>query len=116
VQDKRLLVATGRRVDLKGVGADVLGMDPAARALPIDERMRVANRVWAVADITGKVAFTLIAMYQAGIVVADILGKTRSPADYRPRPSVTFTDPEVGSVGLSQQAAIEAGIRESSNS
>lgn len=110
VQAERLLVATGRRVDLKAIGADVLGVDPLARALPVDERMRVTDRVWAVGDITGKGAFTHITMYQAGIVVADILGKTHPPADYRALPRVTFTDPEVGSVGLSQQAAIDAGI------
>lgn len=110
IKAERLLVATGRRVDLKAFGADVLGIDPSARALPVDERLRVADRVWAVGDITGKGAFTHTAMYQAGIVVADILGKTHLAADYRALPRVTFTDPEVGSVGLSQQAAIDAGI------
>ena len=110
VQAERLLVATGRNVDLKSIGAHVLGIDPKARALPVGERMRVADRVWAVGDITGKGAFTHIAMYQAGIVVADILGKPNLPADYHAVPRVTFTDPEIGSVGMSQQAAIEAGI------
>jgi len=110
VQAERLLVATGRRVDLKAIGADVLGIDPSAKALPVDERLRVSERVWAVGDITGKGAFTHVAMYQAGVVVADILGKPHPPADYRAVPRVTFTDPEVGSVGLSQQAALDAGI------
>ncbi len=110
VKGERLLVATGRRVDLKAIGADVIGIDPKARALPVDERLRVADRVWAVGDITGKGAFTHTAVYQAGIVVADILGKPHEAADYRAVPRVTFTDPEVGSVGMSQQAAIDAGI------
>jgi len=110
VQAERLLVATGRRVDLKSIGADALGIDPLARVLPVDERLRVTDRVWAVGDITGKGAFTHIAMYHAGIVVADILGEPHLPADYRALPRVTFTDPEVGSVGLSQQAAVDAGI------
>ena len=110
VQAERLLVATGRRVDLKAIGADILGIDPSAKALPVDERLRVSERVWAVGDITGKGAFTHVAMYQAGVVVADILDKAHPPADYRAVPRVTFTDPEVGSVGLSQQAALDAGI------
>ncbi len=110
VRAERLLVATGRKVDLKAIGADALGIDPSARALPVDERLRVQDRVWAVGDITGKGAFTHVAIYQAGIVVADILGTSHPPADYRALPRVTFTDPEVGSVGLSQQAAIDAGI------
>lgn len=110
IQAKCLLVATGRRVDLKAIGADVLGIDPSARALPVDERLRVADRVWAVGDITGKGAFTHVAVYQASVVVADILGTAHRSADYRAVPRVTFTDPEVGSVGMSQQAALDAGI------
>ena len=114
---EKLLVATGRRVDLAGVGAGVLGVDPKGRALPVDERLRIiaegsgaGARVWAVGDIAGKGAFTHIAMYQAGIVVADILGEEHFPADYKALSRVTFTDPEIGSVGLSQQAAIDAGV------
>lgn len=110
IHAERLLVATGRTVDLAAIGADVLGIDPTARSLPVDDHLRVADRVWAVGDITGKGAFTHIAMYQAGIVAADILGQPHAPADYHAVPRVTFTDPEVGSVGLSLQAAIDAGI------
>ena len=110
VRAERLLVATGRTVDLAAIGADVLGIDPTARSLPVDDHLRVADRVWAVGDITGKGTFTHIAMYQAGIVTADILDQPHAPADYHAVPRVTFTDPEVGSVGLSLQAAIDAGI------
>jgi pyruvate/2-oxoglutarate dehydrogenase complex dihydrolipoamide dehydrogenase (E3) component len=49
-------------------------------------------------------------MYQADIVVNDILGHVVVPADYRAVPRVTFTDPEIGSVGLSERAAREQGI------
>jgi len=117
VTAERLLVATGRRVDLAAVGADVLGVDvTTARALPVDEHLRVADRVWAVGDITGKGAFTHVSMYQAGIVVADVLGRPHEPAAYHALPRVTFTDPEIGSVGLSEQSAIDAGIRVSAGS
>ncbi len=107
---EQLLVATGRRVDLAAIGADSIGVDPTARSLPVDERLRVTDGVWAVGDVTGKGAFTHTAMYQARIAVADILGEPHSPADYTALPRVTFTDPEVGSVGLSEEAAREAGI------
>ncbi len=110
VRTERLLVATGRRVDLAAVGAAVLGVDPLARAISVDENLRVAERVWAVGDITGKGAFTHVAMYQAGIVIADILGRPHALADYRAVPRVTFTDPEVGAVGMTQQVAIDSGI------
>jgi pyruvate/2-oxoglutarate dehydrogenase complex dihydrolipoamide dehydrogenase (E3) component len=66
--------------------------------------------VWAVGDITGKGAFTHMSMYQADIVVNDILGRPVVPADYRAVPRVTFTDPEIGSVGLSERDARHQGL------
>ena len=71
--------------------------------------LRAAPGVWAIGDVTGVGAFTHISMYQAEIAVDDILGRAGPPADYRALPRVTFTDPEVGSVGLTEQAAREAG-------
>jgi len=104
---ERLLVATGRRADPAAAGLDSVGVDPSARTAPIDERCRVTDGVWAVGDITGQGAFTHVAMYQAGIVIRDILGGGGPVADYRALPRVTFTDPEVGSVGLTEQQARE---------
>jgi len=108
---EQLLVATGRRVDLAGIGADNLGVDTTtARSLPVDDHLRVTDGVWAVGDVTGRGAFTHVAMYQARIAVADILGEPHTPADHAALPRVTFTDPEVGSVGLTAQAARDAGV------
>lgn len=108
---ERLLAATGRRVDLVGIGAEVLGVDvESARSLPVDEHLRVTDGVWAVGDVTGQGAFTHVAMYQAAIVAADILGEPHQPADDHALPRVTFTDPEVGSVGLTVRAARDAGV------
>jgi pyruvate/2-oxoglutarate dehydrogenase complex dihydrolipoamide dehydrogenase (E3) component len=104
---ERLLVATGRRPDLAGLGVGSIGLDESARAIPVDEHQRVADGVWAIGDVTGVGAFTHISMYQAAIAVADILGEEHPPADYRAIPRVTFTDPEVGSVGLTEAAARE---------
>jgi pyruvate/2-oxoglutarate dehydrogenase complex dihydrolipoamide dehydrogenase (E3) component len=67
--------------------------------------------LWAVGDLTGRGAFTHMAMYQAGIAVRDILGQDGPPADYRAVPRVTFTDPEIASVGLTEAQAREAGLR-----
>ena len=105
-----LLVATGRRTDLAGIGAGVLGVDEGARALPVDDHLRVAPGVWAVGDITGHGAFTHMSMYQANIAVHDILGEHVSPAEYHAVPRVTFTDPEIGSVGLSEARARYRGL------
>jgi len=108
---EQLLVATGRRVDLAGIGAEVLGIDvTTARALPVDEHLRVTDGVWAVGDVTGRGAFTHVAMYQSKIATADILGEPHTPADYTALPRVAFTDPEVGAVGLTAGAARDAGI------
>jgi pyruvate/2-oxoglutarate dehydrogenase complex dihydrolipoamide dehydrogenase (E3) component len=107
---ERLLVATGRRIDLAAIGADTIGIDTTARALHVDEHLRVTDGVWAVGDVTGRGAFTHVAMYQSKIATADILGEPHTPADYSALPRVTFTDPEVGSVGLSTAAARDAGI------
>jgi pyruvate/2-oxoglutarate dehydrogenase complex dihydrolipoamide dehydrogenase (E3) component len=101
----RLLVATGRRPDLAGLGVATVGLDESARAIPVDGRMRAAEGVWAIGDVTGVGAFTHVSMYQAAIAVDDILGVPGPPADYRALPRVTFTDPEVGSVGLTEEAA-----------
>jgi pyruvate/2-oxoglutarate dehydrogenase complex dihydrolipoamide dehydrogenase (E3) component len=107
VEAERLLVATGRRTDLAAVGLDTVGVDVDATAVPTDDRCRVTDGVWAVGDMTGKGAFTHVSMYQAGIVVRDVLGQDGPAADYRAVPRVTFTDPEVGSVGLSEAQARE---------
>jgi pyruvate/2-oxoglutarate dehydrogenase complex dihydrolipoamide dehydrogenase (E3) component len=109
VTGEKLLVATGRRSDLAGLGVAALGLDDEAKALPVDGRMRVQPGVWAVGDITGQGAFTHVAMYQARICVADILGRPIDEADYRALPRVTFTNPEIGSVGLTEAAARKAG-------
>ena len=107
---ERLLVATGRRAGLHGLGVAAAGVDSAAGAVPVDGWMRAADGVWAIGDITGKGAFTHVSMYQAAIAAANILGQDGPPADYRAVPRVTFTDPEIGSVGLTEAQAREQGL------
>jgi pyruvate/2-oxoglutarate dehydrogenase complex dihydrolipoamide dehydrogenase (E3) component len=102
---EKLLVATGRKADLSKLGLDTIGLDPTARSIDVDDRLRATDQVWAVGDVTGKGAFTHVAMYQAAIVVREILGQDGPPADYRALPRVTFTDPEIGSAGLTESQA-----------
>ncbi|MET1059008.1 MAG: NAD(P)/FAD-dependent oxidoreductase [Nocardioides sp.] len=103
----KLLVAAGRTPNLAGIGLESLGLDEHARVLETDERMRAGEKLWAVGDITGKGAFTHVSMYQAAVAVRDILGKDGPWADYRAVSRVTFTSPEVASVGLSEAKARE---------
>ena len=106
----RLLVAAGRRPNLHDIGLETVGLDPSARSLETDERMRAGERLWAIGDITGKGAFTHMSMYQAGIAVRDLTGTDGPWASYHAVPRVTFTDPEVGSVGMTEQQARDARL------
>jgi pyruvate/2-oxoglutarate dehydrogenase complex dihydrolipoamide dehydrogenase (E3) component len=110
VTGERLLVATGRQARLGDLGLETLGLDPTARFLSTDERMRAAEKVWAVGDVTGHGAFTHMAMYEADVAVRDILDQGGPAADYRAVSRVTFTDPEIGAVGRTEQQARDAGV------
>ncbi len=107
----QLLVATGRRADLAGLGLDAVGVDSSARWLKTDEQMRVADGLWAVGDLTGHGAFTHVAMYQSKIAARSILGQPGPAARYHAVPRVTFSDPEVGAVGLTEAQARDRGLR-----
>jgi pyruvate/2-oxoglutarate dehydrogenase complex dihydrolipoamide dehydrogenase (E3) component len=107
---ERLLVATGRRVDLSGIGLEAAGLDGASRFIPVDERMRAADGVWAMGDVTGRGLFTHVGLYQSAIVAAELLGRKHPPARYDAVPRGTFTDPEVGAVGFTESAARQAGL------
>ncbi|MEO6791864.1 MAG: NAD(P)/FAD-dependent oxidoreductase [Ornithinibacter sp.] len=106
----RLLVAAGRRPNIFDIGLETVGLDPQAATVETDARMRAGERLWAIGDIVGKGAYTHMSMYEADVALADILGRDRSEAQFHAVPRVTFTDPEVGSVGLSEQQARDAGI------
>ena len=105
----RLLVATGRTVDLSGLGLESAGIDAGGRFVEVDDTMRAADGVWAMGDVTGKAMFTHVALHQGAIVAAGILGENPDPARYDAVPRVTFTDPEVGAVGRTESEAQAAG-------
>ncbi|MFC5181987.1 dihydrolipoyl dehydrogenase family protein [Actinomadura harenae] len=108
---ERLLVAAGRRPNLRDLGLEHYGVDETARAVPVDDHLRAADGLWAIGDITGKGAFTHMSMYQSAIAVRSILGEDGPPATYHAVPRVTFTDPEIGAVGLTEAQAREQGLR-----
>ena len=107
---ERLLVATGRKADLAAFGAAAAGLDDRARFVNTDRRQRAAPGVWAIGDITGQGAFTHMSIYQAKIAVADILGRPHHEAETHAVPRVTFTDPEIGAVGLTEAQARDKGL------
>lgn len=105
-----LLVAAGRTPNLDGLGLEAIGLDPDARVLEPDGQMQVAPGVWALGDVTGKGPFTHVSMYQSEVAARAILGEPGPDAAYHAVPHVTFTDPEIGGVGMTEAAAREAGI------
>jgi dihydrolipoamide dehydrogenase len=98
LEAQRLLVATGRRPNVERLGLDGLGLQISGRGVEVDERLRAAENVWAIGDVTGVAQFTHVGKYQARIAAADMAGR-RAKADYRAIPAGIFTDPEVATVG-----------------
>jgi pyruvate/2-oxoglutarate dehydrogenase complex dihydrolipoamide dehydrogenase (E3) component len=93
---ERVLVATGRTANVDGLDGLALGLSD--RGIVVDERLRAADNVWAVGDVTGIAQFTHVGKYQARIAAYDIAGRD-TRADYRAIPATVFTDPQVATVG-----------------
>jgi dihydrolipoamide dehydrogenase len=94
----RLLVATGRRPRVSGLGLETVGIVADGRGIPVDARLRAAERVWAIGDANGIWQLTHVGKYQARVVAANILGELRE-ANYDAVPRVVFTDPQAAVVG-----------------
>ncbi len=94
----RLLVATGRRPRITGIGLETVGIASDGHGVPVDERLRVADRLWAIGDATGIWNLTHVGKYQGRIVAANILGEPRE-ADYTAVPRAVYTDPQAVAVG-----------------
>jgi pyruvate/2-oxoglutarate dehydrogenase complex dihydrolipoamide dehydrogenase (E3) component len=99
----RLLVATGRRPRVNGIGLETLRMVPDARGIPVDAHLSAGQSLWAIGDVTGIWPLTHVGKYQASIVAANILGEPRE-ANYEAVPRVTFTDPQTAAVGTTEDA------------
>ena len=112
VRGERLVIAVGRRPRSAEIGLETVGVTLDSQRpgpVPIDERCRVADGVWAAGDCTGVMLFTHLAKYQARVAMADMAGRPVA-ADYRAIPRVIFTDPEVAAVGMSESQARDAGL------
>jgi pyruvate/2-oxoglutarate dehydrogenase complex dihydrolipoamide dehydrogenase (E3) component len=106
----KLLVAAGRTPNLDDLGLETVGLDPTARTVEVDERMRAGDGLWVIGDVTGKGAFTHVSMYQSAVARRDILDEDGPAATYHAVPHTTFTDPEVGGVGMTEAQARRAGL------
>jgi pyruvate/2-oxoglutarate dehydrogenase complex dihydrolipoamide dehydrogenase (E3) component len=97
----RLLVATGRAPRVAGLGLESVGVTAGPHGVPVDARLRVGERLWAIGDVTGVRLLTHVGKYQGEVVAANILGEPRE-ANYEAVPSVVYTDPQAASVGVAQ--------------
>ena len=94
----RLLVATGRRPRVHGIGLETVGIEPDPHGLPVDEHLRAGERLWAIGDVTGVWPLTHVGEYEGDVVAENIAGDGR-PANYEAVPRVTYTDPQAAAVG-----------------
>jgi dihydrolipoamide dehydrogenase len=97
----RLLVATGRRPRVAGLGLETVGVQADAHGIPVDSRLRAAERLWAIGDANGIRLLTHVGKYQGEVVAANILGESRE-ANYEAIPDVVYTDPQAASVGAAE--------------
>jgi len=96
----RLLVCTGRRLRVDGIGLESVGVTPDERGIPVDAHLRAGERLWAIGDVTGVRLLTHVGKYQGDVVAANILGESRE-ANYEAVPDVVYTDPQAAAVGAS---------------
>ena len=101
LRGERLLVATGRRPRVHGIGLETVGIEPDPHGVPVDDHLRLADRLWAIGDVTGLWPLTHVGKYQGEVVAANILGGQRT-ASYEAVPRVTYTDPQAAAVGATE--------------
>ncbi|MEK7246263.1 MAG: FAD-dependent oxidoreductase, partial [Pseudomonadota bacterium] len=106
IEGSHLLVAVGRRPQVKDLGLDLAGVAVEPKGIIVDARLRTTNpRVYAIGDAVGGLQFTHVAGFHAGIAIRNILFRWPARADRAPIPRVTYTDPELAQVGLTEAEA-----------
>jgi pyruvate/2-oxoglutarate dehydrogenase complex dihydrolipoamide dehydrogenase (E3) component len=101
VRGDRLLVATGRRPRVEGIGLETVGVKAGPHGIPVDEHLRAGERLWAIGDVNGIWPLTHVGEYEGDVVAENIRGDGR-PANYEAVPRVTYTDPQAAAVGAAE--------------
>ncbi len=106
VDGSHLLIAVGRKANVEELGLQNAGIDFSPRGIAVDPGLRTSNRrVFAAGDVAGPYQFTHMAGYHAGVIIRRALFRLPASVDYRAVPWVTYTDPEVGQVGITEADA-----------
>jgi dihydrolipoamide dehydrogenase len=97
----RILVATGRRPRVEGIGLETIGVEADPHGVAVDDHLRVADGVWAIGDVNGAWPLTHVGKYEGEVIASNVLGEDR-PVNYEAVPRVTYTDPHAGAVGADE--------------
>src|ERR1700722_11784665 len=101
VRGERLLVSTGRRPRVEGIGLETVGIEANSHGISVDECLRAGERIWAIGDVNGIWPLTHVGEYEGDVVAANIAGE-RHPTNYEAVPRVTYTDPQAAAVGAAE--------------
>ena len=101
VRGERLLVSTGRRPRVQGMGLETVGIEANPHGIRVDEYLRAGERIWAIGDVNGIWPLTHVGEYEGDVVAANIAGESH-PANYQAVPRVTYTDPQAAAVGAAE--------------
>ena len=106
-----MLVAAGRRANVDGLDLEAAGIEYGPKGIKVDARLRTSNRrAYAIGDVAGGLQFTHMAAHHAGVVIKNALFKLPAKVDDRAVPWVTYTEPELAQVGLTEDLAKEQGV------
>ncbi len=106
-----IVAALGRVANTEGLGLDKIGIEYSHQGIQVDNRLRTnLKHIYAVGDVNGSFQFTHAAGYEGGIVVSNAIFRLPRKADYTYLPWCTYTDPPLGSIGMNEKSAAEAGI------
>ncbi|MFQ5356274.1 MAG: dihydrolipoyl dehydrogenase family protein [Mariprofundaceae bacterium] len=112
VEGSHLLIATGRKANVDGLNLEAADVVYSDRGVQVDPRLRTSNKhIFAVGDVAGPYQFTHMAAYQASIVIRNMLFRLPAKVDYSAVPWVTYTDPELAHVGLTEADAESKGLQ-----
>jgi mercuric reductase len=111
VRVERVMLASGRVPNIEELGLDGIGVETNKAGIVVDDHLRTTvPGIWAAGDVNAVAQFTPVAQYQARIAIADMFGTDAPAADYSVLPTSIFTDPELGSVGMTEEQAREQGL------